>query len=185
MADSKSTPLANLNNKRSDDSQVVNDILSKYNNLQENPDGTMPPVNPNIPKMEQEFESRDMNDQLYNMNSDNTQYKEHSANEQRRLKKSNHEEEYEEQEDDDDEEYDEYEIEELPLWKKIVNELRVPLFIFLMIIAIMSTTPNKMIANYLPLFKEGENNALNTMGFLFKAFLCSIVSYLLVRFIRV
>ena len=33
MADNKSTPLANLNNKSNDNSQVVNDILSKYNNF--------------------------------------------------------------------------------------------------------------------------------------------------------
>lgn len=183
MDDSKSTPLANLNNKTSDDSQVVNDILSKYNNLQENPDATLPPANPNVPQMEQEFEGRDMNDQLYNMNSDNTQYKEHSANEQRRLETSNNDEqEYEEEEDD---EYDEYEMEELPLWKKIVNEVRVPLFIFLMILVLMSNTPNKMIVTYIPVLSDGQNNEVTTMGFIFKAILCSLISYLLVRFIRV
>ena len=41
MSDDKSTPLAGVNNKK-DDSKVVNGISSKYNNLQESPDGTLP-----------------------------------------------------------------------------------------------------------------------------------------------
>ena len=54
MSDSKSTPIASLNNKK-DDSNVVNEILTKYNNLQENPEGVLPPADPSISQMEKDF----------------------------------------------------------------------------------------------------------------------------------
>ena len=180
MSDSKSTPIASLNNKK-DDSNVVNEILTKYNNLQENPEGTLPPSDPSIPQMEKEFESRDMNNQLYNMRADDTQFKEHSQNEKRRIQdsiKPPQEEYY------DEEDYDEYEIEELPLWKKIVNEIRVPLFIFLMILVFMSEMTNKTLIQKVP-FLGNIYNEINTKGFLLKAVLCSLVAYVLIRFIRV
>lgn len=181
MADDKSTPLANLNNKK-DDSQVVNEILTKYNNLQENSDGSIPPANPNITQMENEFESRNMNDQLYNMKSDNTQFKDHAENEKRRIQSVN--EPQQEEFYSDEEDYDEYEIEELPLWKKIVNEIRVPLFIFLMILVFMSTTMDKTLIQKVPLLGN-QFNEINTKGFLVKAVLCSLVAYVIIRFIRV
>ena len=180
MSDDKSTPLANLNNK-GDDSQVVNDILSKYNNLQDGQEGTLPPSDANIPQMEKEFENRNMNEQLYNINADNTQFRDHSQNEQRRIQDMNKpvDEEY-----PDDEDYDEYEIEEMPLWKKVVNELRVPLLIFLMILVFMSSNLDKTLIKKLP-FLGDQFNEVNTKGFLLKAFICSLVAYLLIRFIRV
>jgi len=177
----KSTPLSSLNNK-GDDSQVVNDILSKYNDLQENPDGTIPPADKNIPAMEKEFEDRNMNDQLYQMRADNTQFKDHSDNEQRRLQgmeKAPQEEYY-----PDDESYDEYEIEEMPLWKKIVNEIRVPLFIFLMILVFMSTMMDKTLIQKLPMLGN-QFNEINTKGFLVKALICALVAYVIIRFVRV
>lgn len=181
MADDKSTPLANLNNKK-DDSKVVNEILSKYNDLQENNDGTLPPADSNIPNMEKEFENRNMNDQLYNMSSDNTQFRDHSENEKRRIQTMNEtpEEEYF----SDDEDFDEYEVEELPLWKKIVNEIRVPLFIFLMILVFMSSTMDKTLIQKLPMLGN-QFNEINTKGFLLKALLCSLIAYVIIRFIRV
>jgi len=180
MSDSKSTPIASLNNKK-DDSTVVNDILSKYNNLQENPDGSLPPINPNVPQMEKDFENRNMNDQLFNLKSDNTQYKDHSINEQRRISQMNKppQEEYY-----DEEDFDEYEIEEMPLWKKVVNEIRVPLFIFLMILLFMSQFMDKTMIQKMP-FLGNQFNEINTKGFLVKAVLCSLVAYVLIRFIRV
>lgn len=181
MSDEKSTPLASLNNK-GDDSQVVNDILSKYNDLQDNPEGTLPPQDRNIPQMEKEFESRNMNDQLYNMNSDNTQFKEHSENENRRVQQMN--EPPQEEIYPDDEDYDEYELEEMPLWKKIVNEVRVPLFILIMILVIMSTTFDKTIIQKLPMLGN-QFNEINSKGFLAKAIICSLIAYLIIRFIRV
>ena len=45
--DDKSTPISSLNNK-SDDSEVVNQILNKYNNLQDG-QTNIPPVNPACP----------------------------------------------------------------------------------------------------------------------------------------
>ena len=84
----------------------------------------------------------------------------------------------------DEEDYDEYEIEELPLWKKIVNEIRVPLFIFLMILVFMSEMPNKTLIQKVP-FLGNIYNEINTKGFLLKAVLCSLVAYVLIRFIRV
>ena len=180
MSDSKSTPIASLNNKK-DDSNVVNEILTKYNDLQENPEGTLPPSDPNISQMEKEFENRDMNNQLYNMRADDTQFREHSLNEKRRIQNSNKppQEEYY-----DEEDYDEYEIEEVPLWKKIVNELRVPLFIFLMILVFMSEKMNSTLIKKAP-FLGNIYNEINTKGFLLKAVLCSLLAYVLIRFIRV
>ena len=74
MSDEKSTPLSSLNNK-GDDSNVVNQILDKYNSLEQNPEGTLPPQDKNIPVMEEQFENRDLNKQMFQMASDNTQYK--------------------------------------------------------------------------------------------------------------
>ena len=82
--DEKSTPLASLNNKN-DDSEVVNKILDKYNSLEQNPDGTLPPQDQNIQQMENEFENRDMNQQMNQMSLDNTQYKAHSESEKARI----------------------------------------------------------------------------------------------------
>ena len=181
MADDKSTPLSSLNNK-GDDSQVVNDILSKYNDLQENPAGSIPPADKNIPAMEKEFENRNMNDQLYNMRADNSQYQNHAQNEQHRLNEMNKppQEEYY----TDEEDYDEYEIEEMPLWKKVVNELRVPLFIFLMILVFMSSMLDKSLIQKIPMLGN-QYNEINTKGFLVKAIVCSLLAYVIIRFIRV
>ena len=72
----------------------------------------------------------------------------------------------------------------MPLWKKIVNEIRVPLFIFLMILVFMSQVNDRLLIKKLP-FLGDQFNEINTTGFLLKALICSIVAYLLVRFIRV
>lgn len=194
MSDEKSTPISSLNNKP-DESDTVNQILSKYNTLQENNNNTIPPQDKNIPEMEQKFESRDLNKEAYDLKADNTQYQQHAQSENQRLQQLNAQ-KYEnnmnrdggdnERDDDydDDESYEEYEMEELPLWKKIMNEIRVPLFIFLSILAIMSTYSNKMLISKVPFFGN-EYNDLNTKGFLVKAFICSLIAYILIRFIRV
>ena len=54
--DTQSTPIANLNNTH-DDTQVVNQILDKYNTLQSG-GGELPPLNPSIPNMEKQFDNR-------------------------------------------------------------------------------------------------------------------------------
>ena len=116
------------------------------------------------------------------MSSDNTQFRDHSENEKRRIQTMNEtpEEEYF----SDDEDFDEYEVEELPLWKKIVNEIRVPLFIFLMILVFMSSTMDKTLIQKLPMLGN-QFNEINTKGFLLKALLCSLIAYVIIRFIRV
>jgi hypothetical protein len=72
--DDKSTPIESLN--RSDDSEVVNQILSKYNNLG-NTDNGMQPINPNIPQLEDKFENRNLNQEMFEHNSNNVAYKQH------------------------------------------------------------------------------------------------------------
>ena len=98
MSDEKSTPLSSLNNK-GDDSNVVNQILDKYNSLEQNPEGTLPPLDKNIPVMEEQFENRDLNKQMFQMASDNTQYKQHADSEQARIQN------YEQPPDDDEENF--------------------------------------------------------------------------------
>ena len=181
--DEKSTPLYSLNNKP-DDSDTVNQILSKYNTLQNN-EGTLPSKDSNIPKMEESFENRNLNSEMYKLKADNSQYAQHQASEKQRLSQMQQQNvEYDDDGDNDDESYEEYEIEELPLWKKIVNEIRIPLFIFLSIILVMSTSSNKLLISKVP-FLGNEYNELNTVGFLLKAFICALIAYILVRFIRV
>ena len=152
--------------------------MTKYNNLQENPEGVLPPADPSISQMEKDFENRDMNNQLYNMRADDTQFREHSQNEKKRIQDSMKppQEEYY-----DEEDYDEYEIEEIPLWKKIINEIRVPLFIFLMILVFMSEMMNSSLLKKAP-FLGNVYNENNTE--LLKQ-LSSILAYLLIKFIRV
>ena len=180
MSDEKSTPLSSLNNK-GDDSNVVNQILDKYNSLEQNPEGTLPPQDKNIPVMEEQFENRDLNKQMFQMASDNTQYKQHADSEQARIQN------YEQPPDDDSEyedEYEEYEMEEMPLWKKIVNEIRVPLIIFGVVVLFMLSVNDSMLVRRCALLGDNFND-INTTGFLVKAFLCAIVAYILIRFIRV
>jgi len=183
--DEKSTPLSSLNNKP-DDTDTVNQILSKYNTLQNN-DGSMPPKDNNIPKMEKEFEDRNLNSEMYKLKADNSQYAQHQASEKQRINSMQQQQQQNiqyEDDDDDDASYEEYEMEELPLWKKIVNEIRIPLFIFLSILLVMSSYSNKLLVSKVP-FLGNEYNDVNTMGFLLKAFVCAIIAYVLVRFIRV
>ncbi len=181
--DEKSTPIESLNNQK-DDSQVVNQILNKYNSLEQNPEGTLPPQDKNIPEMENKFENRDLNNQMFEMQSDNTQFKDHSLKEQARVQQYNQPQGDDESAFEEDDEYDEYEVEEIPLWKRIVNEIRVPLLIFLMILVFMSQTNDKLLIKKMP-FLGDQFNEINTTGFLIKAFLCSMIAYVLVRFIRV
>jgi hypothetical protein len=182
MADEKSTPISSLNNKP-DESETVNQILSKFNSLQQENNDTIPPQNPNISRMEASFENRDLNKESYQRQSDGTQYAQHMNNEKYRMQQMQQQQQQGNMEDDDDESYEEYEIEELPLWKKIMNELRVPVLIFVCIALIMPNSNNKFILGKIP-FLGNEFNELTTLGFLLKALLCAIISYVLVRFIR-
>jgi hypothetical protein len=183
--DEKSTPISSLNNK-GDDSDVVNNILQKYNNLEQ---GT------NINELEAKFEDRNLNKEIYDISSDNTQYKEHQAREMQRINKQKQVEyeedlEYDEQNNDpnndpnNEDEYVEYEIEEQPLWRRILNEIRIPVFIFIFAIVFFNSTFNKILVQKIPLLGNQFNDC-NTYGFLIKAFLLSFISYLFIRFVRI
>ena len=84
--DDKSTPIESLN--RNDDSEVVNQILNKYNNLG-NTETTIPPPNPNITQMENNFENRNLNQEMFDHSSNNVAYKQHYENELKRTSKLN------------------------------------------------------------------------------------------------
>jgi hypothetical protein len=169
--DEKSTPIESLNNKV-DDTEVVNKLLSKYNNLQDN--------HQTLPEMEEKFENRNMNEEIYNLNSNNTVYKDHHKKEIQRINNSP---QYTEDQYEDDEE-SEYEVIEIPLWKRIVNEIKIPFFIFIFILFFFNCTFDKYLLSKVPILGN-KFNECNTYGFLLKAFLISLLSYLFIRFIRV
>lgn len=176
--DEKSTPIASLNNNQ-DDSTVVNQILSKYNNLE---DGQT--------NMENKFENRDLNNEMYNIKADNVQYNDHYQKELQRssqyTNENNGNKEIIDQNEntyDDDDDYDEYEVIEIPLWKKIINEIRIPIFIFIFILCISNCTFDKLLITKIP-FLGNNFNECNTYGILLKALLISILSYIFIRFIK-
>jgi len=186
--DDKSTPIENLNN-RGDDSEVVNQILNKYNNLQDG-QTNIPPLNNNIPQMEQQFENRNLNKEIYDLNSNNEGYKEHYENEVQRSKKyqnskyvENDNQQDEPDEDNYEDDYDEYEVIEIPLWKRVLNEIRIPLFIFIFILISFNCTFDKFLVGKIPYLGNAFNEC-NTYGFLVKAFIISLLSYIFIKFIR-
>ena len=181
--DEKSTPIDSLNN-RGDDSEVVNQILSKYNNLQDDQSTTIPTPN-NIAQMEKKMEDRNLNNEIYNLNSNNVQYKEHFEKEQQRTNQyQNHKPQEIVENYNDYEEYEEeYEVIEIPLWKRILNEIRIPLFIFIMLLILFNCSFDKFLIGKLPRLGT-QFNECNTYGFLLKAFVVSLLSYILIKFIR-
>ena len=61
------------------------------------------------------------------------EYQQHYKNEQKRVSQyTKQDEEYDD--DPSEEEYEEYEVVEIPLWKRILNELRIPLFILIIVV---------------------------------------------------
>ena len=171
----QSTPISSLTDNSEN---VVNNILNKYNSLQ------------NDDELEQKFENRDLNKEIFDGRSDNTPYKEHYNKEKERVERfhNNNKEQIEQNDDDDDEddqyeEYEEYEVIELPLWKRVLNELRTIFFIFLSILLIFNSTVDKTLIVYLP-FLGNKYNECNTKGFLLKSFVIAILSYLFIRFIH-
>ena len=179
--DEKSTPIASLNN-RGDDSEVVNEILSKYNNLQ-NGQSTIPTPN-NIAQTETQFESRNLNKEIYDINSDNIAYKDHYEKELQRTNQMQKPQQVPDNYNEYEDEYEEeYEVIEVPLWKRILNDLRIPLFIFIVILIFFNCNFDKLLVYRIP--KLGNQyNECNTYGFLFKAFIVSLISYILIKFIR-
>jgi len=184
----KSTPIASLN--KTDDSEVVNDILQKYNNLQDENKAKDQTTN-----LEEKFEKRDLNKEVYNLTSENIAYEKHLNKEKKRVKEYTQQEQYEEEE----EIYEEYDpedmgdeediesidsVENIPLWKKFVNEIRIPIFIFLVTILLSNSTVEKFVVKKIP-YLGNQFNETNLYGFLLIAFLIAIISYILIRFIRI
>jgi hypothetical protein len=161
----------------------VNQILSKYNNLG-NTDNGMQPTNPNIAKMEDKFENRNLNQEMFEHSSNNVAYKQHFENELKRTNQFNSKQQIQyDDEQNDDEDYEEYEMIEIPLWRRILNEFRIPLFIFIFIVIFSNCSFDKFLIKRVPLFGN-EYNECNTYGFLLKALLISVLSYVLIKFVR-
>ena len=177
--DEKSTPIASLNNK-SDESDVVNQILKKYNNLQDG-QTSIPPLNGNISEMENEFENRNLNQEMYDLKANNVIYKDHYEKELQRTNPVNTN--NDEQELEEEDEYEEYEVVQLPLWKRILNEIRIPFFIIIFILIFFNCSFDKLLISKFPFFGNQFNDC-NTYGFLLKTFLISFISYIFIRFIR-
>jgi hypothetical protein len=203
MAD-KSTPIASLNN-RPDESEVVNQILTKYNNLQDG-QTDIPPQNPKTVEMENNFENRNLNEEMYNLKADNVAYNDHHKKEVQRTAQyqktappnnshrpnnvQQNNVEYEDEDEDEDEQdedgnyEDEYEIIEVPLWKRIINEIRIPLFIFIFTIVISNSIFDKQLIKKVAFFGN-QFNECNMYGFLLKAFLIAILSYIFIKFVKI
>ena len=192
MAD-KSTPIASLNN-RPDESEVVNQILTKYNNLQDG-QSDIPPQNHKTIEMENNFENRNLNQEMYNLKADNVAYNDHHKKEIQRTAQYQkntppNNVEYEDENEDEDEPdedsnyEDEYEIIEVPLWKRIINEIRIPLFIFIFTIVISNSIFDKQLIKRFGFFGN-QFNECNTYGFLLKAFLIAILSYIFIKFVKI
>ena len=182
--DEKSTPISSLNN-RGDESETVNQILSKYNNLQDR-QTNIPPINKDMTDMENKFENRNLNQEVFDLNSKNIAYNEHYQNEVQRSKQYQNPPPRQDDNEDDNEyedDYEEYEVVELPLWKKVLNELRIPIFIFLFILIFSNCTFDKLLISKIPILGN-QFNECNTYGFLLKSFLIALLSYLLIRFVR-
>jgi len=186
----KSTPISSLN--KTDDSEVVNDILEKYNNLQG--ENKAKDQNSNL---EDKFEKRDLNKEVYNLTSENVAYQQHLNKEKKRVKEYKEPEHYTEEEvyeeyenydTNDEEEQEDLDsldsVEEIPLWKKFVNEIRIPIFIFIVTILLSNSIVQKMLIKKIP-YLGNQFNETNLYGFLLIAFLIAIISYILIRFIRI
>ena len=182
--DSQSTPIDHLNNN-SDDTQVVNQILDKYNTLQSG-GGELPPLNPSIPNMEKQFDNRNLNAEVFSHSSQNVAYQNDYNNEVQRTKQFQQQQQIQQQPDEDDYEEDEYEeIEEevVPLWRKVLNELRIPIFIMVMVCLFFNKKFEKFFVKSISFFGN-QFNEVNGYGFTVLAFLVAISSYLMIRFVR-
>ena len=194
--DDKSTPISSLNNNI-DESEIANKMIQQFSsNLgggmqqttplnQLNQSADIPPLNPQISQMEQNFENRNLNQEIYGLNTSDVNTAEHRRRELNRLRKQQMEDEDDEEDEDDDEDelYEEYEQEDVPLWKKIINEVRIPLIIFLLVIIFFNSSFDKMMLRNIPMLGD-QFNSCNNYGFLVKAFLVAVLSYVLILFIK-
>ncbi len=190
----KSTPISSLNNNL-DESEIANRQIQQFNanlgggfqqstplnQLQQSAD--IPPLNPQITQMEQKFENRNLNQEIYGLNTSDITSAEHRRREMNRLRNQQMEDDDEDEDEDDEELYEEFEQEDVPLWKKIINEVRIPLIVFLLAVIFFNCSFDKMMLRSIPMFGD-QYNQCNNYGFLVKAFLVAVLSYVLILFIK-
>lgn len=202
-----STPISSLHGddrNSGDDNKFVNKLMDKYVALEKNeqmdmanmlmprpqPGGEMselPPLDRNQRDMEEKFENRDLNKDLFQLNAQDPilmrQFEQELQNSRNYIKGQNMMEAPEMNEDDYDE-YEEMEYEE-PLWRKILNEVRIPIVIVIYIFLFFHINIgfDKLLCRY-PFFGNQHNQCYWT-GTLLKAVFVGIFSYITLRYIKI
>lgn len=184
-----STSIDQLDNNQSShindtNPDVANSILDKFNNMNISPnngyDGDLPPINPQIPIMEHDMENRNMNSQLEEMRYMNPMS---HIEAQKAMMMAQQQQQYDVGDDEDDE-YETF-IEETPLWKKVLNEMRIIIFVLIMVLFIFNNHFNKFLTQIIPYLRLNTYSYdTNNLGNIFKALLVGISSYLLIRFVK-
>ncbi len=186
-----STPIHSLDQGQIQDTNpdVANSILDKFNNMNISPNdgyqGDLPPINPQIPMMEHDMENRNRNAALEEMRYMNPVAHieaERVQKEQQMIQQQMMEQQYADDEDED--EYEEI-IETTPMWKKVLNELRIVVFVLIMVLFIFNNHFNKFLTQIIPYLRlNNYSYDTNTLGTFFKALIVGIFSYLLIRFVK-
>lgn len=203
--DDMSTPISHLGSRKS--SQIASNIMDKYNsmnqmghmeqadmatNLMPRPQSSgdileMPPMDPSMRDLEEKFENRDVNQELYEMNARdpilvqqyNQQLKKTNdlLRTQAQVDQGEGEEEFEE--------YEDVEYEEDPLWRRWLNEARIVIFIVIFVTLFFNVNfgVDKYLCKYS--FFGNENYDCNWKGVLLKSICVGLFSYLAIRFLRV
>ncbi len=203
--DDKSTSIQSLH--QGDDPEVVNQVMQKYNQISDlNRDDQMsmpaqlmprpqssgdimelPPLHPNQQQMEQQFESRDMNQDLYRLNAQDPMLTQQFNQDMKKSRDFIQSQSTVDEGDYDEYEEDEYEEEvyKEPLWRRILNEMRIPFFIILFVFLFFNINFgfDKLLCRY-PFFGNA-NYDCNWKGILLKAILVGVLSYISIRFLRV
>ena len=165
--------------------EMANSILDQLSNMNISPtpgyQGDLPPIHPEIPAMEHDMEQRNMNQQIENMRYMNPMAHIEAQKAAAAAAAAAAAQQYEDEEED---EYEYYE-EETPLWKKVLNELRIVVFVMIMVLFLFNTHFNKLLTQYVPLFRlNNYTYDTNTLGSVAKAFVVGVASYTLIRSVK-
>ena len=183
-----STPIDSLNNNQPQihdtDPNVANSILDKFNNMNISPNegyqGDLPPINPQIPIMEHDMENRNRNAQLEEMRYMNPIAHIEYQKQQQMMMDAQYQ---DAEEVEDDEEYEV--VETNPTWKKVLNEIRIVVFVLIMVLFIFNNHFNKFVTQIIPYLRlNNYSYDTNNLGSVFKASIVGIFSYLLIRFVK-
>ncbi len=187
-----STPIDSLHDQtphhiQDTDPNVANSILNKYNNMNISPNegyqGDLPPINPQIPMMEHDMENRNRNAQLEEMHYMNPLVHIEHQKQQQMIQQQMMEAQYQDDEEDDEDEYEV--IETNPMWKKVLNEMRIVIFVLIMVLFIFNNHFNKLLTQIIPYLRlNSYSYDTNNLGSILKAFIVGIFSYLLIRFVK-